>query len=159
MFEIADGQGARLEAAKLAGHALLCPQCGAIAAVLLPPEDYLPTIPSPPGFPYAAATQEELYTRAATNGNGHVRGRRKSRAELATEIKHYLFLNPEASKDEVRQAVGGRSATVHSIIKDLETDPSWRKNWGVIEERESEPEVNREALWSIEELIAQYGCD
>ena len=153
-IEITDGNIARLEHA----HRILCPYCGSVAAVVDVPEydEYAaereeaypvdvkgptPTIPPIPPEIRGIPTNSILVAEPERQ-----RGPRRSRATLKTEIVAFLAENPTATKEEVRKSVGGRSATVHSIVDEINTAPP------------AAPPVKGplQALWDVAEIVRQY---
>ena len=172
-IEITDGNIARLEHA----HRILCPYCGSVAAVVdvkgpTPNTDALANLAAvnteralaalrlqgapanPPGeIENFGCPPDCLGSCCAQPPGGdeaeRQRGPRRSRATLKTEIVAFLAANPTATKEEVRKSVGGRSATVHSIIDEINTAPPAPP---------AVPPVKGplQALWDVAEIVRQY---
>jgi hypothetical protein len=112
--EITNGNIARLEASQR----ILCPFCGSVAAIVAPHEPVraaaAPSSEMPDWFPSAPQL-------APVEEPGAIRSRmpRKKRVELEAKIAAFIAENPNATAEETRAEVGGRSATVAEIYRAL----------------------------------------
>jgi hypothetical protein len=128
-LELTNGNVARLEAAQR----ILCPFCGSIAAVVAsaPRPAFETTVNIVEAGRAIAKMNEQSFAAVAQYvdaGPEHVavepgatpgRAPRKRRAELEAKVREFLTVNPNATAEETRAEVGGRSATIHEIVKAL----------------------------------------
>ena len=108
-------------------------ECVTVASTVMPHEQAADAVKGCP--PPSAPTAEELRysltpmaevlltSREPEPGATQVRAPRKKRVELEVKVAAFLAANPNATAEETRAEVGGRSATIAEIYKAFKAAP------------------------------------